>query len=225
MAGTVLLTLKAMGSGNVSSQNSWSVKNNTNLSSAPRSKISPGTRLNFGLLNVNQTQPAPLPGNTHIGCSPRPLGLLPHKRRRDMWNELGVLMHNIGRERNGLSSRLKGTTSTSFTMGDPNPGSHQTLLTKGETVPAMLAQQNHCSDAHIDDPEYLNTLALCDMKKYNVQATNEQWSSGGTGGDQHVLFKLPTYGTASTAGCNIPVTIKGRKYGKMKKLAIIMEVL
>ncbi len=247
-ATSTLLTLKAMGSGNASAQNKWNVRNNSIESHKPvgavpsnhqRSKLCSNTALSFGA--AVKHPPLALPGNTHIGYSPRPLGLLPHKRKSDMWNELGVLMHSIAADKGGntlLSSRLKARKTTSIssetfitTNATPTSGSRSTF----SEAAVHIAQHNHYSDKvsataarHIvDDPEYLNTLAQCDMKKYNVQVTSEQhhhtnWpahqlDTGVMGGHRVLQFHSSSYTSSA-----VPVASKGKKYGRiMNKLVIV----
>ena len=105
------------------------------------------------------------PGDVHRGYTPRPLGLLPHKKKRDLWNNLGVLIHNTNhRSENRISigSFADGEPCTD-NSSQPHPRV-KIKVTQHSSVPPLDAD---------DDPEYLNTLALCDLKGYNSQANKE----------------------------------------------------
>ena len=108
----------------------------------------------FGLKKHNSVQLSP--GDVHRGCTLRPLGLLPHNKKRDLWNKLGVLIHNTNHRRISIGSSAEPCTDNS----QPHP-LVKIKVTQHSSVPPLDSD---------DDPEYLNTLALCDLKGYNSQA-------------------------------------------------------
>ena len=126
----------------------------------------------------------PRPGDVYRGSTHRPLGLLPDRGKTDMWKELSMLLYgspSTERFKNehysyeGRREKSESNANKDFISATITPRTVQRKGTELNRSEQRRSFYRHAKpdkpDDHtvFEDQEYLNTLALCDMRDYEAK--------------------------------------------------------